>query len=154
MKVSLFLFIMLYSLSGYSKSELIVKKSPYGVKETIDRVEAILNKKGIGIMNRFDHQKNAKKVQLEMGETEVIFFGNPKLGTFLMKENPLVAIDLPMKMMAYKDEKGQVWLTYSDPQHLVKEYNLKSVDKQIEVMSKALLGISTAATSKQADKKN
>jgi len=31
---------------------------------------------------------------------------------------PSVAIDLPLKALAWEDERGKVWLSYNDPEYL------------------------------------
>ena len=43
----------------------------------------------MGIVSELNHAKNAKSVGLDLNPTQVIFFGNPKLGTPLMQTNPL-----------------------------------------------------------------
>ncbi|MBP9633590.1 MAG: DUF302 domain-containing protein, partial [Nitrospira sp.] len=55
------------------------------------------------------------KVGLEMPPTELLLFGNPRGGTALMLAAPTVAIDLPMKALAWQDQVGRVWLTYNAP---------------------------------------
>mgnify|MGYP005643777935 FL=1 len=101
-------FILLSSQKVFSNDFLIKKKSSYSVKITLDRFVNSAKKKGLTIFSRIDHQVNASKLNLKMHEEEVIIFGNPKIGTALMIENPLVGLELPLKMMAYSDKKGQV----------------------------------------------
>jgi len=83
-------------------------ESAHSVSDTIDRLEATLKEKGMGVFGRVDHAANAKKVDLDMPETQVLIFGNPKLGTKLMLSAPSIALDLPLKMLASKDADGKV----------------------------------------------
>ena len=99
---------------------LITKASKYTVLETIDRIERAITAKGMQIFTRINHGEEAKKVGLEMKPTELLIFGNPKGGTALMVARPTVAIDLPMKALAWEDKDGKVWLTYNAPE-LLKE---------------------------------
>lgn len=71
--------------------------STFNVEETADRMENILNEKGMTIFRRIKHSEGASKVGIELRETELIIFGNPKVGSPLMKCQQSVAIDLPQK---------------------------------------------------------
>ena len=85
------------SVSAMAAEGLVVKPSNHSVSETIDRLQAILEEKGLTIFGRIDHQAGAATADLELRPTEVLIFGNPKLGTPLMTSAPTVAIDLPQK---------------------------------------------------------
>ena len=69
--------------------------SPYSVPETIDRLAAILQAKGITIFVRIDQQLEAEKVGLSLRPTQLLLFGNPQAGTPLMVAAPMIALDLP-----------------------------------------------------------
>jgi uncharacterized protein (DUF302 family) len=103
---------------------LITHPSPYSVPETLDRLEAILRTKNITIFTRVDHSGEADKVGLPMPPTQLLIFGNPKGGTPIMLAEPLSAIDLPLKALAWQDTEGNVWLSYNDPQYLKARYSL------------------------------
>ncbi len=117
---------------------LIVKQSAHGVSDTLDRMVDILNGKGIRVFARVDHQANAKTVDLSLRPTQVLIFGNPKLGTPLMNAQQSVGIDLPMKVVAWEDEKGQVWLGYNDPAYMTKRHGITDRDEVAMKMAKAL----------------
>lgn len=90
------LFAVVLPLSAIATDELTTKPSKYSVNETVDRLTAALKDKGITPVARVDHAAAAKAAGLELKPTEVLMFGNPKLGTPLMQTNRLVAIDLPI----------------------------------------------------------
>ena len=96
-------------------ADLIAKRSPHSVTETLDRLEAVLESKDIGVMARIDHSANAESVDLELRSTQLLIFGNPAVGTKLMQAEQTMGIELPMKALAYEDAEGQVWLAYEDP---------------------------------------
>jgi len=102
----------------------ISKKSPYSVGKTLDRLENIIKSKGITIFKRVDHGAGAKRVGMKLHESQLLIFGNPKMGSPLMAEKPMMGLDLPMKALAWKDAKGQVWLSYLDPAVLKKRHDL------------------------------
>jgi uncharacterized protein (DUF302 family) len=121
-------------------------KSAHSVTVTIDKLESALKNKGMAIFKRVPHSASAAKVGLELRETELLIFGNPKIGTLLMQCQQSAALDLPMKALAYKDENGQVWLAYNDPQYIANRHHVDGCQKVIGKMTKALANFSKAAT--------
>ncbi len=103
---------------------IITQPSPYSVTETIDRLEAMLQAKGITIFVRIDQRAEAKKVGLSLRPTQLLLFGNPKAGTPLMVAEPTIALDLPLKILAWEAADGEVWLSYNDPDYLKQRYSL------------------------------
>ncbi len=101
-----------------SHNGLISLASTRSVDETMERLEFLLNERGIKVFARIDHSGEAAKVGLPMRPTKVLIFGNPKGGTPLMQAAPSVAIDLPLKALFWEDAEGRSWLTYNDPAYL------------------------------------
>ena len=100
---------------AHADDTLVTKQSHYTVAETIDRIARAVTDKGMFLFARINHADEARKVGLEMPPTELLLFGNPRGGTALMLAAPTVAIDLPMKALAWQDQVGRVWLTYNAP---------------------------------------
>ncbi|MBH62370.1 MAG: hypothetical protein CL569_07970 [Alphaproteobacteria bacterium] len=126
---------------------LVVKTSPYSVKKTIDRLEAIFNKKGITVFARVDHAAGAAKVGKSRPPTELIIFGNPKLGTPLMKSSRKIGIALPLKVLAWR-EGGKVKLAYTKPSRLAQRYSVVDRDPVIKKITGALNNLTNAAIKK------
>lgn len=140
------LFLGFASISLAADDGLISKKSNYSVKETLDRLENILKKKGITVALRWSHSENGKKVGIPVRPTELLIFGNPKLGTNFFTSKQTSGIDLPMKALAWEDEKGQVWLTYNDPDYIAKRHGITDRDEVKKKMSGALDKLTSKAT--------
>jgi uncharacterized protein (DUF302 family) len=103
---------------------IISQPSPYSVTEAIDRLEAILQAKGITVFARIDQQAEAEKVGLSLHPTQLLLFGNPQAGTPLMVAQPIIALDLPLKILAWEASDGKVWLSYNDPNYLKQRFSL------------------------------
>jgi uncharacterized protein (DUF302 family) len=103
---------------------IISQPSPYSVTETIDRLAAILQAKSITIFARIDQQAEAEKVGLSLRPTQLLLFGNPNAGTPLMVAEPTIALDLPLKVLAWSAADGKVWLSYNDPNYLQQRFSL------------------------------
>jgi uncharacterized protein (DUF302 family) len=99
-------------------SGVIDVSSRHSVPETLARLQAILKEKGITVFALIDHSGEAEKVGLKMRPTQLLIFGSPKGGTPMMVAAPRLAIDLPLKALAWEDEQGQVWLSYNSPEYL------------------------------------
>lgn len=127
---------------------LITIKSNHDVSTTADRLENVLKSKGMNVFARINHAAGAKKVDLELRPTELVIFGNPKVGTPLMKCSQTTAIDLPQKALIWQDEKDDVWLAYNDPDYLAKRHSIKGCDAVLAKVKGTLAKFSAAATKK------
>ncbi|WP_120500687.1 DUF302 domain-containing protein [Roseovarius sp. EL26] len=90
-------------------------KSASDVTATMDALEAVVTGAGATVFARVDHAGGAQKVGQELSPSQLLIFGNPKLGTPAMQDDPLAGLFLPLKVLVYQDGEGQVWLSYEDP---------------------------------------
>jgi uncharacterized protein (DUF302 family) len=103
---------------------VIINPSAYPVKETIDRLEAFLQQHGATIYVRIDQQAELQKVGINISPLEFIMFGNPKAGGPIMIENPVAALDLPLKVIAWEDDQKKVFIAYNDGLYIEERYSL------------------------------
>jgi uncharacterized protein (DUF302 family) len=133
--------------SVQAADQFVRKQSQYSVAETVQRIEAILDKaKPIRVLGKVDHEANARSVNLELKPTTLLIFGNPALGTQLMQENPEAGVDLPMKMLVWEDDEGKVWLSYTSPMVFAERHQLVKSQPVLKKMTGALNKISDKAT--------
>jgi uncharacterized protein (DUF302 family) len=140
-----FTFFFITCTSVQAADGLISKTSSHSVKETMDRFERIVKEKGFNIAARVNHAAAAKKSGATLPPTEVLIFGNPKLGTRLMLSNPTIGIDLPIKILIWEDNNGTVTLAYNDPAWLAKRHGINDREKVFAKMAGALDSFSNAA---------
>jgi len=98
--------------------------SHYSVHQTIDRLEEMLRSKGIKIFVRIDQAAAAQAVGLSTRPTELLIFGDPKTGTPLMNEYPSLAIDLPLKALAWESADAKVYLSFNSAEYLIERHHL------------------------------
>ncbi|WP_372832740.1 DUF302 domain-containing protein [Pontibacterium sp.] len=125
---------------------IITVQSNHDVATTADKLESVLGQKGMTVFTRINHAEGAKKANLELRPTEVVIFGNPKVGTPLMLCSQTAALDLPQKALIWEDEKGQTWLSYNDPEYLKERHNIEGCDAVIGKVKGALAKFAGAAT--------
>ena len=103
---------------------LVDLQSNHSVDETVEKVRAILQSKGITLFALIDHSGEAANVGMKMRPTKLLVFGNPKGGTPVMLAAPSSAIDLPLKILIWEDAQKKVWVTYNSPTYLMERHNI------------------------------
>jgi uncharacterized protein (DUF302 family) len=108
---------------GEHRSGLVTKSSSRSVAETVQRIEEVVASKGLKLFALIDHSGEAANAGLELRETKVVIFGSPAAGTPVMAAEPLVALDLPLRVLVWADG-AQTKVTYTAPAALAARYGL------------------------------
>jgi uncharacterized protein (DUF302 family) len=106
-----------------SPDALVTKASPSSVADTVARLSELVSQRGLTLFGVIDHSGEAHAVGLDLRDTKVVIFGNPKGGTPVMQSVPLAALDLPLKVLVW-DDGGQTRLTYTAPAALAARYEI------------------------------
>ncbi|MGK7875932.1 MAG: DUF302 domain-containing protein [Xenococcaceae cyanobacterium] len=125
---------------------IVAVKSSYSVQETVNRFETIFKQRGLTLFNHIDHAANAASVGQTLRPTHLLIFGNPQVGTTLMQCSQGAALDLPMKALIWKDDAGQVWLGYNDPEYLQTRHGLNGCEQTLANVEKALNSLAKSVT--------
>jgi uncharacterized protein (DUF302 family) len=113
----------------------------------MDRLASAVEKSGIAIAARIDHAAAAEKVGLSLQPTELLIFGNPKVGTTLMQSSQTAGIDLPLKALVWQDTDGKTWLAYNNPEWIASRHGVGAgVQKSLQAMTAALAALAREAT--------
>jgi uncharacterized protein (DUF302 family) len=144
--ISLSFFI--FSSLVAADNGLITVISNYNVATTSDRLEHSLVAKGMTVFTRINHAQAAAKIGKELRPTELVIFGNPKVGSLLMQCQQSIAIDLPQKALIWEDEKGKVWLSYNETEYLAMRHGIVGCDEVLQKITNALSNFAKAATEK------
>jgi len=139
------LALVLMASAATAAEGLVSVKSPYGVKETLDRFESAAKARGLNVFLRLDHAAGAQKIGKTLRPTELLIFGSPQGGTPLMECAQSAGIDLPLKALAWQDAAGQVWLSYNDPRYLANRHGAGECAPVVQNLTKALAGLAQDA---------
>ena len=101
---------------------IVTRPSPFSVEETLARLQEIIHSRNLTLFAHIDHNGEAKRVGLTMQEAHVLIFGNPKGGTPLMIASPLLALDLPLKVLVWQSADDQVWVSTTSVAYLRDRY--------------------------------
>jgi len=124
---------------------MTVVPSTHDVATTMNKLETIVKSKGMKVMARVDHSSNAKNAGMDLRPTQLLIFGNPKVGTPLMNCSQSIAIDLPQKMLVWQAEDGTVFLGFNDPAYLKNRHSTEACDEVFNKVSGALTNFANAA---------
>ena len=121
-----------------ASAEMISKTSPHTVSVTMDRLEAAVTGAGATVFARINHAAGAANVDMDLRPTELLIFGNPKLGTPAMIAAQSAGLDLPLRVLAYADAEGVVQVIYHDPASLASDHGLPADAPYLSMMTGAL----------------
>lgn len=123
----------------------MTKRSRYSYLETLAKLKQTMTDGGNTIFAFIDQAAAAASVGLSLRPTTLIVFGNPKGGTPLMDAFPLVALELPLKLLVW-DEEGNVNVAYVPMWEIAKRYGVAGMDARIDAMDRALDALTNSVT--------
>jgi len=106
------------AMTSNPDSGIVTVPAKHSVDQTVEKLEAALQAKGVKLFAVIDHSGEAEQAGMHMRPTKLLIFGNPKAGTPLMVASPTAAIDLPLKILVWEDNSGQVQISYNSPAYL------------------------------------
>jgi uncharacterized protein (DUF302 family) len=128
-RVAFLLIIRVANVSGRDRMSaqptvdgLTTLPAPRGVTATLDRLEALAKERGLMIFARINFSADARRVGLNLRATELLLLGSPKAGTPLMAAAPSLAIDLPLKVLAWQAADERVWVSYNAAEYLQRRH--------------------------------
>jgi len=104
--------------------DLVIKEAHGDVGSVMNRLVKIVKEKGAVVLARIDHRQTARKAGMDMNDEQLLLFSRPRADTRIMLNDPRAGLDLPMKILVYRDFNGKTWIVYRDPMTLKKEYRL------------------------------
>ncbi|MDF1882352.1 DUF302 domain-containing protein [Sulfurimonas sp. SAG-AH-194-C21] len=114
-------------------NDIIVKESCVDVTTTAHNIKDIVSSKGLSVFALINHSGNAKMVDMKLNESKMVIFGNPKLGTALMQQDMTVGLDLPLRILVFKDNDGKVKMAYRDGSWLASKHVLDAPIKEKKI---------------------
>jgi uncharacterized protein (DUF302 family) len=120
-------------------------QSSLGPKETMDRLVAEINARGMTVFARIDHAAGAAEDGLKLRPTELIIFGNARGGTPLMQSAQTVGIDLPLKALVWQDAAGRTWISYNEPGWIAQRHGITDAQPVVNKMADLLSAMSRKA---------
>lgn len=128
-----------------AEAEIEEVEAKGSVSEVADRLVAAVEGAGATVFARVDHAGGAAKVDMQLAPMELVIFGNPKLGTPAMQDNPHAGLVLPLRVLVYEGEDGTVRLAWQDPEEMLDEVGVDDDLDVIDKMEEALKTLTSKA---------
>ncbi len=122
----------------------MIKPSRYSYPETVSRLSQALVGAGNTVFIEIDQSAAAAGAGLSLRPTTLIVFGNPRGGTPLMQAFPMVALDLPLKLLVWQEEAGNVSVAYTPMSEIAKRHGVVGYDAQVAATDRALDALTAA----------
>lgn len=126
---------------------LMRKDAAMGVSDTVDAMVTAMEEAGITIFARVDHGAGATSIGEDVGDMQLLIFGNPQVGTPAIKDDPLAGLYLPLKVLVFEDAMGATKVVYEDPTAMLGKLGGVSEDAAyLQTMTGALARFTDAGT--------
>ena len=122
-----------------------IKASRYSYSDTVAALTKSILAAGNTIFATIDQSAAAAAVGMTLRPTTLIVFGNPMGGTPLMDAFPLVALELPLKLLIW-EEHGKVSVAYVPMSVVAAQYTVAGMDARIAAVDQALDTLTNAIT--------
>ena len=121
---------------------MVTVRSAYDFAATLAGLRDALSRGGLTVFAEIDHAAGAREAGMELPDETVIVFGNPRAGTPLMRDDPRVGIELPLRMLVWDSGDG-TQLGYRDPRDLADSYHVDGHAQRLAAMASLLESLAT-----------
>jgi uncharacterized protein (DUF302 family) len=127
---------------------IIKVKSAYPLAETVTKLKADIAGKGIKFFDEIDQAKLAGDAGIKLRPSTLLIFGNPPLGTQFITAKPDAGLDWPVRLLVFEDERGEVWLAYTDFAWIARRHGISTREDQFKMATNVIASITSSATAK------
>jgi uncharacterized protein (DUF302 family) len=111
--------------------------SRHSYSETIARLQQAITGAGNRVFAVIDQAEAAASAGSSLRPTTLVLFGNPRAGTPLMEAFPLIALELPLKLLVWEAD-GAVNVAYVPASEIAARYGVTGMEARIAAMDDAL----------------
>jgi uncharacterized protein (DUF302 family) len=132
------------SLALAGNDGVITVKSDFPIGETIVRLKKDIADKGIKFFDEIDQSKLAADAGVKLRPSVLLIFGNPPLGTQFITTNANAGLDWPVRLLVYENEKGEVWMAYTDFDWIARRHGIENRKDQFKMASSVVNSITSS----------
>lgn len=141
--------LMSHSQAAVSEGNGLIKvKSAYSFDDTVSRLEADIEKKGIKLFTKINQSGLGADAGIKIAPSTLLLFGNPPLGIQFLTSNPDSGLDWPVRLLVRQDQKGNVWAVYTDFSWIAKRHHITNRKAQFKMASEVIASITSAIAAK------
>ncbi len=124
-------------------------RSVYNVDETVQRLQADIETKGIKFFMVVDQSQLGAAAGLNLKPSKLLIFGNPPLGIQFLTSNPNAGLDWPVRLLVTQDDAGKVWAVYTDFGWIARRHHITDRDAQFKMASEVIASVTSSVSSRQ-----
>ncbi len=137
--------LMLAPLAATAQDGPMMKDASGSVAETVAALSAAIEGAGATVFAVIDHGGGARKVGEEVGDMQLVVFGNPALGTPAILDDPMAGLHLPLKVLVYQDAEGATQMAWEAPAAMLAGLDISADAAYLGKMAGALENLTNAA---------
>jgi uncharacterized protein (DUF302 family) len=123
---------------------IVEARSAYSVEETVGRITADVQKKGILLLDVVDQAALAREAGIELRPSVLVVFGNPALGTLFLRAKPEAGLDWPVRLLVFEDAEGKVWTAYTDFEWIARRHGIAGLTAEFDKAREVIASIVSA----------
>lgn len=120
-------------------------KSAHAVDETVARIKASVEAKGIHYFGAIDQKALGDGASLPIRRSTLVLFGNPPLGVQFIQSNPYAALDWPVRMLVRELDDGTTEIAWTDFAYIGQRYGITGKEMQLKMASEVAQTIASEA---------
>ena len=131
-----------------STERLITVESSFPHEETVQRLETAVKEQGMTPLCTCRSLGRRGQSGLVLRPTEVLIFGNPRAGILLIRDDPKIGIDLPVRALIWQDDNERTWVSYIAPAEIARQYGITNREDLLSKMGESVkLAVESATKS-------
>ncbi|MEX3007144.1 DUF302 domain-containing protein [Hoeflea sp. TYP-13] len=130
-------FALMPAVQAFAADDLVQVQSPHSVSDTMDRLVQAVEAAGAKVFARVDHAKGGASVGMDIPDNELLIFGNPRLGTPVIRDAQSAGLDLPIRVVVVETADGTA-LIYRSPAAMAAQHGLPADHPSIVLINGAL----------------
>lgn len=107
---------------------VLVRTTARSYSDTVAEARSVLRSVGQTIFAEIDQTAAARSANASLRPTTIFVFGNPMAGTALMQSAPLLALDLPLKLLIWQGDDNTTRVAYRSVSSVASVYGVPSVE--------------------------
>ncbi|MGZ5851097.1 MAG: DUF302 domain-containing protein [Hyphomicrobium sp.] len=130
--------------AAVSGDGIVKVKSVHDFEQTIELLKKDIAGKGIMFFMAVDQSRLGEKAGIKLLPSTLLIFGNPPLGIQFLTSNPNAGLDWPVRLLVTQDDKGQVWVIYTDFEWIKRRHRIENRDDAFKMASDVIASITSS----------
>lgn len=115
------------------------------VADVMDRLEAAVTDAGATVFARIDHAAGARDVGADLADSQLLIFGNPRMGSQPMQQDIRAGLYLPLKILVYRDGET-TRMAWQEVDDMFDDVDIDDDAEFVTAMENALQGLAQKAS--------